>query len=197
MDAKSFCKAALTFCLMALAIRSSAQDRNGRKPERSRMVITIDGNGVTVNGSPIGKLADSTLGRLRERMDSLPDFEMERFSLPDMMAPFMDGIERLRREWMPVEPPRPRIGLRLGDSEGDKGVRVLHVEPGSPAEKAGLREGDLIVAIGDRKVRHTDDAREMLRQKGGSDVVRLKVQRKDRPVELKVDLSAPPTSEEI
>lgn len=204
MVAKSLCKAALPLCLLLVSTKPSAQERNGRKSDRSRMVITIDENGMTLNGKPIDRLADSTLDRLMERMDSLPDmekalrdFRIERFSLPDLMTPFRDGMERFRREWMPSNPSRPRMGIRMGDSEGDKGVRVLHVEPGSPADKAGLAEGDLIVRIGDRKVRHTDDARESLQQGRDSDETRLTVERKGRTLELKVDLSRPPVSEEI
>jgi predicted metalloprotease with PDZ domain len=168
------------------------------------MVITIDEKGMTLNGKPIDRLAVSTLDRLMERLDSLPDmekglrdFRIERFSLPDLMTPFWDGMERFRRDWMPSNPPRPRMGIRMGDSEGDKGVRVLHVEPGSPADKAGLAEGDLIVRIGDRKVRHTEDARELLQQGRNSDELKLTVERRGRSMDLKVDLSPPPMSEEI
>jgi len=204
MVAKSFCKAALPFCLLLLSTKSPAQERNGRKSDRSRMVITIDEKGMTLNGKPIDRLAVSTLDRLMERLDSLPDmekglrdFRIERFSLPDLMTPFWDGMERFRRDWMPSNPPRPRMGIRMGDSEGDKGVRVLHVEPGSPADKAGLAEGDLIVRIGDRKVRHTEDARELLQQGRNSDELKLTVERRGRSMDLKVDLSPPPMSEEI
>lgn len=204
MVAKYLRRAALALCLLFASFKTSAQEREGRKPERSRMVIAIDENGVTLNGKPIGRLADSTFDRLRGRLDSLSDMGRDmpsprgdRFPLPDLLSPFMDGIERFRREWMPADKARPRIGLRLGDSEGGKGVRILHVEPGSPADKAGLMEGDLIVRIGDRKVRHTDDAREMLQQDRKSDEVSLTIQRNGHSLERKVDLSPPTTAEEI
>jgi S1-C subfamily serine protease len=34
---------------------------------------------------------------------------------------------------------------------------LVSVEPGGPAEKAGLLLGDVIVALGDNPVRHLDD----------------------------------------
>ena len=204
MVAKSLCKAALPICLLLLSTKPYAQDRNGRKSDRSRMVITIDENGMTLNGRPIDRLADSTLDRLMERIDSLPDkgrglrdFRIERFSLPELMTPFREGMERFRRDWMPGTPSRPRLGVRMGDSEDDSGVRVLHVEPGSPADRAGLAEGDLIVRIGDRKVRHTEDARELLQQGRRSDELTMTVQLKGKTIDLKVDLSPPPMTEEI
>lgn len=47
------------------------------------------------------------------------------------------------------------LGLRLG-SVRPRGLRVLDVAPGGPAEKAGLRPGDLVLAIGGRPVEAGD-----------------------------------------
>jgi membrane protease YdiL (CAAX protease family) len=44
----------------------------------------------------------------------------------------------------PVEP--PRIGVHV-DTSHSGGARILGVWPGSPAEQAGLRSGDVVVAI--------------------------------------------------
>jgi S1-C subfamily serine protease len=41
-------------------------------------------------------------------------------------------------------------------------VFVVAVEPGSPAQRAGLREGDLIVAFGELPVRGIDDLLRLL-----------------------------------
>jgi S1-C subfamily serine protease len=41
-------------------------------------------------------------------------------------------------------------------------VEVVSVEPRGPAAVAGLREGDLIVALNDRPVRTVDDMHRML-----------------------------------
>jgi predicted metalloprotease with PDZ domain len=35
----------------------------------------------------------------------------------------------------------------MNGSAGNDGVRVTHVAPGGPAEKAGLKVGDLVVSI--------------------------------------------------
>lgn len=51
----------------------------------------------------------------------------------------------------PVQSPdRPMLGVQLGD--GDGGVLVTEVVPNSPAEKAGLRGGDLIIKVNDQDV---------------------------------------------
>ncbi|QDV36515.1 alpha/beta hydrolase family protein [Tautonia plasticadhaerens] len=48
------------------------------------------------------------------------------------------------------------VGAGVAPEEGDRGVRVTLVVPGSPAEAAGLIEGDLIVGVDDEPV--TDPA---------------------------------------
>ncbi|HEY2955284.1 MAG TPA: trypsin-like peptidase domain-containing protein [Candidatus Eisenbacteria bacterium] len=44
----------------------------------------------------------------------------------------------------------------------ETGILVLHVEPGSPAQRAALAEGDLIVAFGDQPVGGIDDLHRLL-----------------------------------
>jgi putative serine protease PepD len=58
---------------------------------------------------------------------------------------------RLAPPAMPPDPSqRPRIGLRVKDGSG--GAEVGAVNPGSPAEQAGVRIGDVIIEIAGRPV---------------------------------------------
>jgi serine protease Do len=68
----------------------------------------------------------------------------------------------------PVEPAQGRWGLalrdldaraaqRLGLSPGE-GVLVAGVQPGSPAERAGLRSGDVILEVNRQKVTSVQEA---------------------------------------
>jgi S1-C subfamily serine protease len=55
------------------------------------------------------------------------------------------------------------LGLVADDRQDQgQGVRVMEIVAGGPAEKAGLKEGDLIVAIGQRRVRTMDDMAQAL-----------------------------------
>ena len=53
----------------------------------------------------------------------------------------------------------PEIGDRLGYNGTMKGVVVLEVRQGSKAEKAGVHQGDIIVAVNRVKVRNVGDYR--------------------------------------
>ncbi len=51
----------------------------------------------------------------------------------------------------------PRRLVRAHDLRASRGVMIVSVEPGSPAETAGLREGDLLVAFEDAGILSVDD----------------------------------------
>jgi S1-C subfamily serine protease len=58
--------------------------------------------------------------------------------------------------------PISRRYVRHFELAGESGVRAVQVERGGPAERAGLREGDLIVALGEDAVRGVDDLHRLL-----------------------------------
>ena len=52
---------------------------------------------------------------------------------------------------------RPVIGVILGDAD-DVGVRVLGVSPDGPSERAGIKQGDVIIAVGGRVLAAIDES---------------------------------------
>jgi S1-C subfamily serine protease len=56
----------------------------------------------------------------------------------------------------------PRALVRAQQLKHETGVLVISVEPSSPAERAELREGDVIVALDDNPVRSVDDLHRLL-----------------------------------
>jgi S1-C subfamily serine protease len=85
--------------------------------------------------------------------------------LPAAAQPSLDEIDKRLREELPAPPggdapPRDSgfLGLFADDAETPgKGVEVISVHPGGPAEAAGIKRGDLIVAIDGKPIARIDD----------------------------------------
>jgi S1-C subfamily serine protease len=76
---------------------------------------------------------------------------------------------RIRRGWIGVAgqtAPIPRLLVRAHALPDESGVLVLGVEPNSPAQRAGLQERDVIVALGGRAVSGVDDLHRLLVDEG-------------------------------
>jgi serine protease Do len=82
------------------------------------------------------------------------------FAVPISMArKVMDQLATTGR----VE--RGRIGIALEDREepgATQGARIKEVSPGSPAERAGLRRGDIILKVDDLPIRSATQMRNLI-----------------------------------
>jgi S1-C subfamily serine protease len=56
----------------------------------------------------------------------------------------------------------PRRVVRFHDLETESGILVVAIEPGSPAQRASLAGGDVIIGYGDQTVRDIDDLHRLL-----------------------------------
>jgi serine protease Do len=77
---------------------------------------------------------------------------------------------------MTVQELTPEIARSLQVTD-TKGLVVTDVEEGSPAEEAGIRRGDLIVEVNQKKVENLRDYRAALGRLGGADSLLLLVRR--------------------
>ncbi len=85
---------------------------------------------------------------------------------------------------------RPYIGIYMQDMNGQlaqalnipimEGVIIVDVAPGSPAAQAGLRTKDIIMAIGDKEIKKSDELRKILHDKSPGEEISLKVWRQGR-----------------
>ncbi|HSK20964.1 MAG TPA: PDZ domain-containing protein, partial [Longimicrobiales bacterium] len=55
----------------------------------------------------------------------------------------------------------------------EEGILVVNVEPGAPADRAGLRQGDIITQIGDAEIEDEGDLRRVLRNSQPGRTVRV------------------------
>ncbi|MDW8208906.1 MAG: M28 family peptidase, partial [Chloroherpetonaceae bacterium] len=86
---------------------------------------------------------------------------------------------------------RVSMGIMPEYSAGEEGVLLGGVRPGGPAERAGLKAGDLIVKLDDRTVRNIEEYMLALSEKNAGDRVQVTVRRGDQTLTLTVTLEAP------
>jgi S1-C subfamily serine protease len=105
----------------------------------------------------------------------------------DSAKPIIDQIQQGNGQ---ITPDTPRLGVstvpvgsvsaavkrRLG-IETDEGAFVLEVSPGSGAEAAGLREGDVIVAVDGEALHGDDRPGDLIRQHEPGDTIELTIER--------------------
>ncbi|MBI1750172.1 MAG: PDZ domain-containing protein [Acidobacteria bacterium] len=131
----------------------------------------------------------ATLGGRRDRADSAirifgpRDFDFE-FSMPEIFTPRAPvlGIN--------AEDISGQLGAYFG-APGGEGILVREVNSGSPAEKAGMKAGDVITRIDGDRIRSLNELREKLRAKREQKTVSVGVIRKGSEVSLNVEIEQP------
>jgi hypothetical protein len=87
--------------------------------------------------------------------------------------------------------PRASLGVvpDYGTDESTVGVRITGTTPGSPADSAGLREGDTIVQIDQKKIDNLYDLTDFLNSAKPGDHVNITVMRDKQRVQMQTTLS--------
>ena len=85
------------------------------------------------------------------------------------------------------------FGIGYGPTQGmGQGVAVLEVTPGSPAEKAGLKAGDILSKINDQDVRDADTFRRIMSGTKPGEQLNLRVLRQGKEQPIKITLGEQP-----
>jgi S1-C subfamily serine protease len=98
-----------------------------------------------------------------------------------------DGV--IRRSFLGFAGQDVRVHRRLVLEHGLPGEGALLVaglEPGGPAERAGVREGDLVLGFDGRPVEGIDDLHRLLTEEAAGRSVELRLLRRGRPVTVRV-----------
>ncbi|MBN1443482.1 MAG: PDZ domain-containing protein [Planctomycetes bacterium] len=88
-----------------------------------------------------------------------------------------------------VAPGRPFLGILAESAGGDvPGARVTRVDPGTPAERAGLAVGDIVTRFGGDAIGSPTDLAASIRKRSAGDLVVLTVVRGGDAVEIQLRL---------
>ncbi len=97
---------------------------------------------------------------------------------------------RVRRRQLGITAAAIRLSkavVRRVDLLSEQAVEVVQVSPGGPAAKAGMQQGDVIVAIHDRLVANIDDIHRLLTQAPTSGSLDVTIIRDGKRSDLRVD----------
>jgi C-terminal processing protease CtpA/Prc len=162
----------------------------------AQFTVWRDGRAQTIN---------VTLGKSEERgnmwFKSAPrafSFQLPKIEIPEV-AP-MPGMDW---GYGVMAGGRPRLGIDAEDLSGQfgtyfgapdgEGVLVREVNSGTPAEKAGVKSGDVITSLDGERVRSLGDLREKLAAKHDAKTVKLGLLRNKSEMSLTVEMPPAPS----
>jgi peroxiredoxin len=97
---------------------------------------------------------------------------------------------------LPGIPQAPWLGVQM-DAGGDIGVSVEHVVRGSPADKAGIRQGDRIVGLDGTKTTAPGQVTRGVGQHKVGETVSVAIERRGNPMTMSVVLAVRPSGDDI
>ncbi len=159
--------------LVAQVIEDSPAEKAGLK--RGDVILEIDGD-------PVGKVADFrnrvalTAPGTRVRLLVLRDGRKKTIKVTigtmEDETPGKGGTSSISSFGLQLQPLTAELADKLG-YEGEKGVLVAGVDPGSPADEAGIERGDLIQEVNRIAVTTPSQVREALKKSRGGKALLL------------------------
>jgi putative serine protease PepD len=86
------------------------------------------------------------------------------------------------------------LGVAIDDSSATPGARLTEVRAGTPAARAGLKNGDVITKFGDQSVGSADELRRLVDSKQSGDQVELTIERNGTTETVTVTLGTRPSA---
>jgi serine protease Do len=145
-----------------------------------------------------------TLGKSEERGNTWFQSTPRGFSfeLPKVEIPDIEVLPGTGWNYGVLAGSQPRLGIDAEDLSGQfgayfgapdgEGVLVREVNSGSPAEKAGVKSGDVITSIDGDRIRSLGELREKLSDKRDSKTIKVGVLRNKSPMSLTVEMPEKP-----
>lgn len=98
------------------------------------------------------------------------------FILPEL--PNLEGIDVMSK--------KPKLGISIEDLEEGHGVKIKTVNSGSPAEKAGLKVGDIITTVDKHEVKEVNDIKWQYFEAGQNIKIGIIRNKENKIIEVKI-----------
>jgi serine protease Do len=152
--------------------------RTGDKDEKT--VIEIDGDKVKVNGKDVADLKD-----IQVHVNNLKMPNITALRSPGTYSMTFDDFGH-GRSLFSVDSNRAMLGVVT--QADDKGAEIQSITKESAAEKAGLKKGDIITKIDNRKIDGSDDVTDAIRAHKPGDKIAITYLRDDKEQKATAEL---------
>lgn len=154
--------------------------RTGDKADK--VVVEVQGDKVTVNGKDVKDYKD---GDVKVHSYSAPGFYRANGSFSGDNMVWNNG----NNSFSIFTEDENRAMLGVTTEGDDKGAEILSVTKESGAEKAGLKKGDIITKIDNRKIESSDDVTDAIRNHKPGDKVSITYLRDDKEQKTTAELT--------
>jgi len=138
----------------------------------TKVTVEIKDGEVKVDGKPIDDYESDAVS-VRRRKPSVITYK-------SATSPFRAGDITVNGNYDSWAFDSTRAFLGISTNESKDGVRVVQVTDESAAEKAGLKPGDIIVNIDDKKIEEPGDVTSAIRKHKADDKVTITYKRNDK-----------------
>lgn len=128
--------------LLLLAGQAAAQSQE--QAERAEAAAAVEAE-TEMREAEVARKLEEAERRMADAARQIAELSAER--LPQ--------LREMERRFEIMSDDRPRLGVNIGEDRSDgpvEGVKIVGVTPGSAAEDAGLRAGDIITGINDESM---------------------------------------------
>ena len=126
----------------------------------AKITVEINGDKVTINGKPLSEFKDDNITVNKRKITIWDKYGAKHFDF-NMDANSGDFMNNFN--WNSEGKDEPHAFLGVTTDETDGGAKISEVTKESAAEKAGLKAGDVITKINDKKIDGPDLLSEVVR----------------------------------
>ncbi len=136
-----------------------------------KVIVEINGDKITINGKPLDEYKDKG-GDISVKLNKLKDLEfLTGFPAMGNMRTFDAYSGNNKLNFFNEDANHAMLGVTTEETES--GVKIQEITKESGAEKAGLKEGDVITKIGVKKIENPDDLSKTIREHKPGDKVEI------------------------
>lgn len=159
----------------------------------AKVTVEIKGDKITINGKPISEFKDGDITINKREFKVIADGRNFSFGPGEDIEMLFNG-DHMGDFGMREDKPRAFLGvstqsISTSDGEGStEGAVISSVTKGSAAEKAGLKEGDDIIKVDDKKIKTPTDLTEAIGSHKPKDEVTVQYKRDGKVMTTKATL---------